>query len=953
MNIRIKPVGIIAALAAFSLLMPPAAAKPLPKDSRVLTGTLDNGFTWKFRQHDNPPGKMALIMHVRSGSLNEKESQRGLAHFLEHMAFNGSENFAPGDLIPYFESVGMEFGADLNAFTSFDQTAYMLFLPDTEPQQIDKALLVLSDYAFRMLLLDEEIDKERGVVLEESRRGKGAFQRIRDKLWPELFAETRFAVRLPIGKDEILETAKRNEFVDYYRTWYRPENITLVMVGDTEVEGIIPMIEKQFGKYRPKAPSRRQETPEFKTFTHRRAMVVTDPEMAMCNVGMLNILPGRPPVTTVEQWQEELIERIGSWIMGRRFEELVDKGEASYRRARASAMAFFNDAVLITGSASGEPQDWNKMLEELVMEVLRAREFGFTERELDLAKKELLADAERAVRTEPTTNARSLMFAIMSAANDREPVLSAQQKLDLYEQLLPKADLAQVNAAFTKNFKPGSFAYTVEMVDKENVAQPTRDDVLAAARAAWARKVTPIQEVAAPTELLAAAPIPGKIVDTATDDELGITSAWLSNGVRVHHRFMDYKEDTVIVTVSLAGGDIEETEKNMGVTEVASLAIREPSTGRLTTTNINDIMTGKNITVRGGGDKDVFRISITGSPKDLETGLQLAHALLTDGKITEAAFKNWRLQTLQRIEMMRTMPPFRAFVASEDLLTGGDPRFAFPTKEIVDRQSISRSQAWFDRLCRTAPIEVSVVGEISRDDAMALIAKYIGSLPKRSRSADSLNKLRRVARPTGPLSRHVDVETVTPQGMSMAGFVAGEGQNTHDLRAMALASNIMTSRVVKRIREELSWVYSIRASHRPNFAYKDVGRFVAAAPCDPANVNKVADEVHRMFKAFADDGPTDEELTNAKKQIANNLDTEMKEPRYWSNVLRSLDLHGRNLDDEKGKVAAYNRYTTSQVRGTFRKYYTPERKYRVTATPTKPEPSGKEKKKEKETSSPS
>lgn len=950
MNAQMKPCQIIAALAAFSFLLPSAMAKPLPHDSRVQTGTLGNGFTWKFRQHDNPPGKMAIIMHVRTGSLNEKDSQQGLAHFIEHMAFNGSENFAPGELIPYFESVGMEFGGDLNAFTSFDQTAYMLFLPDTNPEEIDKALLVLSDYAFRMLLLKEEIDKERGVVLEESRRGKGAFQRIRDKLWPELFADTRFAVRLPIGKDEILESAKRPEFEDYYRTWYRPENMTLVMVGDVEASKVIPMIKKQFGNFRSKASSRKPETPEFKTFTKQRAMVVTDAEMAMCNVGMLNILPGRPPVTTEGQWHQELIEEIGSWIIGRRFEELVNKGEASFRRASASAMAFFNDAVLITGNASGEPQDWNKMLEELVMGVHRARQFGFTEHELQLAKKELLADAERAVRTEPTTNARSFMFQIMSATNDREPVLSAQQELDLYKKSLPNVDLAEVDAVFTKNFKPGSFAYTIEMVEKEGVDAPSSDDVLAAARAAWARRVTPIQEEAAPTDLLAALPTPGKVVDATTDEELGITSVWLSNGVRVHHRFMDYKEDTVLVTISLAGGDIEETKKNVGVTEVASLAISEPSTSRLTTTNVNDLMTGKNISVRGGGGGDAFRVSVTGSPRDLETGLQLAHALLTDGKITEAAFKNWRLQSLQRIEMMRTMPMFRAFEASEDLLTGGDPRFAFPTKEIVERQSISRSQAWFDRLCRTSPIEVSVVGEISRDDAMALVAKYIGSLSKRSRSADSLNKLRRVARPTGPLSRHVDVKTVTPQGMSMAGFVAGEALNTRDLRAMALASNIMTSRVVKRIREELSWVYSIRASHRPNFAFRDAGRFVAAAPCDPANVDKVVDEIHRMFKVFADDGPTEEELTNAKKQIANNLDTQMKEPRYWSSVLSNLDLHGRNLDDEKGKVASYNRFTTSQVRGTFRKYYTPERKFSVTATPTTPDPTGKEKKKEKATS---
>ena len=357
-------------------------------------------------------------------------------------------------------------------------------------------------------------------------------------------------------------------------------------------------------------------------------------------------------------------------------------------------------------------------------------------------------------------------------------------------------------------------------------------------------------------------------------------------------------------------------------------------------------MTGKNINVRGGGRRDAFTISISGSPKDLETGFQLAHALLTDGKISDPAFKNWKLQTLQRIEMMRTNPMFRAFEASEILLTGGDPRFAFPTKAIVEKQSIDRSQAWFDRLRHKAPIEVAVVGDISKGDAMALVAKYVGSLPKRERRAGHLDKLRRVARPTGPLSRHVDVETVTPQGMAMAGFVACDAQNTRDLRALALASNIVTSRIIKRIREELSWVYSIRASHRPNFAYKEVGRFVAAAPCDPANVHKVADEAHRMFQAFADEGPTEEELANAKKQIANNLDTGMREPRYWSNVLRHLDLQGRKLSDEKGKVEAYYGYTAKQVRDTFRKYYTPERKFQTTATPVAPQTKTKQTKKD-------
>ena len=220
-------VGLISTML---LLQSAALAQELPHDSRNLSGKLENGVTWIYREHNNPPGKMALMMHVRTGSLNETDAQKGLAHFIEHMSFNGSEHYPPGKLIPYFESIGMQFGADLNAFTSFDETAYMLFTPDPSTNQVDKALTVLSDYAFRDSMIVEEIDKERGVVLEESRTGKGAFQRIRDKLWPELFAGSRFAIRLPIGDDKILATAKKEEFLDYYNTWYRPSNITVVLV---------------------------------------------------------------------------------------------------------------------------------------------------------------------------------------------------------------------------------------------------------------------------------------------------------------------------------------------------------------------------------------------------------------------------------------------------------------------------------------------------------------------------------------------------------------------------------------------------------------------------------------------------------------------------------------------------------------------------------------------------
>jgi len=949
MNTRHGRLTVSVLVLALVTCTAPLAAEQLPSDERILTGKLDNGVTWMYRQHDNPPGKMALMIHVDTGSLNETDQQRGLAHFMEHMMFNGTENMPPGTLVPYFESVGMEFGADLNAFTSFDQTVYMLYLPDTQRESVDKALMILSDYAFRALLLDEELDKERGVILAEARTGKSADQRMRDKLWPELYEGSRFGQRLVIGKEEIIAAAPRSEFVDFYRTWYRPENITVLLVGDTQSDGIIPLVEKWFGQYRPQTPARPPLGPQFKPFTKQRTMVLTDPEASGCDVQMTNIRPGRPPTTTVEQWGVELVEEIGTWIIGRRYRERVDKGEASYRSARASVRDFYHDAMLVSANANGEPADWSRMLAELVAEVNRVREHGFTQRELDLARKEILADAERSRRTEPTTAARRVLYQMLSAVNNHEPALSARQELDLYRKLLPTVQLAEVNEAISQHFEPGTFAYVIQMPEKDGVTVPGREQLLAVARAAWTHKVAQIEEAEHATTLLAALPTPGKVVDSTLDEDLGITSAWLANGVRVHHRFMDYKEDTIMVSIALAGGGIEETEGNVGITTVAALAINQPATSRLSSTDIRDLMTGKNISVgmgsggrgrRGRGGRggmrpggDTLTVSVQGSPKDLEAGLQLAHALLTDGRIEDSAFKNWRLRTLQQLERMQVMPRFQAMQTVADLLSGGDPRRVFPTPDSINRQSVAEAQAWFDRLCREAPIEVAVVGDMKLDQVMPLIEQYVGSLPQRSRSARHLDELRRLARPTGPLVRHIEVETITPQGMATAGFVAADGRNADDRRALTLASQILSTRLVKEIREDRGLVYSIGARYQPTWTYEDSSQFSAGAPCDPDQAQMVAGEIHRLFEDFGTNGPTEEELANAKKQVANNLDTQMKEPSYWRRILQHYDLHGRNLADEKAERGAYEGYTVAQVQGVFQKYYQPARQFSVTAVP--------------------
>jgi zinc protease len=911
-------------------------AQPLPQDPKVQTGKLANGVSWMYRQHDNPPGKIALLVHVATGSLNESDAQRGLAHFIEHMAFNGSEHYAPGELIKYFEGIGMEFGADANAFTSFEQTSYMLFLPDTEEATIDKGVMTLSDYVFRAKFLPEEIEKERGIVMEEWRSGKDAMERVQEKEFEQVFAGSRFAVRIPIGLPDIIQKAPRDEFVGYYKAWYRPENITVIASGDAPAEKVKPILEKWFGEYKAEGAAKAGLGADFKVFTAPRAFVITDPELGSAQIELLNIEPGRPAATTEELYRRDLIEQVSAWIVNRRLEERVQKGEASYQNASAYVAQYFKDGVVAAAMAEGDPDKWQPMLDEVAVEIVRARLHGFSARELDLARKELLADAERSVNTESTRNAKSFVFQMNGAVTDGDTLLSAEQHLALQKKLLPTLTAEELSADFAKHFGAPNFAFVVVMPDKSGMKVPTSEEVLAAAKASLEKKPDPITEGAAAEGLLAAEPAPGKVAESDKDADLEIANAWLENGARVHHRAMDYKKDQVFCSVLLAGGKIEEKKGENGITELTAFALQsQPATGRLNSTQVRDLMTGRKVSVNVVATQDGLVLTASGSPSELDYGLQLIHGLLTDGKIEESAVKVWKQQQLQQLTFVQALPEFQAFDAVATFIGGGDQRVKpLLSKEQIESHETAKAQAWFDRLRKSAPIEVAVVGQIEADKAVPLVAKYVGSLPKRERIGIRFEELRKLARETGPYNKQIDVQTVSPKAAVMAGFLGCEASQVKDARALELASEVLTSRLIKRIREELAIVYSLQAGNAPSQAYHDAGLFVTQSSCDPANAPKVIEEAHKIYQEFADKGPSEEELANAKKQVANNLDEAMREPNYWFSVLRDLDYHGKKLEDEKGKKDFFQKLTAEEVVNVFKKYHLPAREFSVTAAPS-------------------
>lgn len=907
-------------LVAFAQDSKPASGDELPRDPNNVYGKFDNGFSYVIRKNANPPGKIALNLHVKTGSINESEQQNGLAHFIEHMAFNGSTNFKPGELIPLMSKLGMVFGADSNAHTTLHETVYKLTMPDTKPETIDLALKIFADYANGLKFGDDEISSERGVILEEKRSYLSVEERMQKLLMQKVFADTKLARHDVIGDEETLNTIQRSEFVDYWDAFYRPENMTLVVVGDIDLQAVIAQAKDRFANIKGRGESRQAAKVGLKPTQSTRAFIFTDPEQVSAEVGFMAVKPARPPTVTAAQLRQELVDNLANWIVNRRFDELVRKGGAPFRDASVDDQDFLNEATFVQAQGDGEPQDWNKILDAVIAEVSRAFDHGFTDSEVDLAKSERLSNAERAVQTESTRDSGQIVAGLSGAIGRHRPIMSAEQRLDFTKQFLGTINKDELHKAFVDNYKSSAYNYILTMPsNKEGLKLPSTDDVLAAASAAWAKKTDAQQEQKLAGTILASEPDAGKVATSETDKDLNITTIKFENDVVMHHKFTDYKKDQVSVKITLPGGVIEETAANKGISEVASLIGQRPATSRFTSSQLRDLMTGKKVTVRGGIGIDALSLSVSGSPGELPLGMQLAYAILTDGRLEESALDEWKKTQLQVHEMKKSRPEGQLLDALAKTIYGGDIRMLDMTAEQIKSQERSPAEAWFKRIAGNAAIEVAVVGDIKLDDATALISKYVGSLPKRTGKFDDLSPLRKINRGPGPYKESIQVKAIADKAMTLAGFISCDELDP-ERRPLTVASQILTDRMNDRIREKERLVYSIQAFNKPGKEFPHTGFMAAAAPTDPKNVDKLADVIIEMFKEFADKGPSEEELTTAKKQIANTLKDQMKEPNYWLQQIGELTYRGKTLSEIKQMPQIYQTYTSAQIQDAVKKY---------------------------------
>ena len=665
----------LTALAVAAAWGTPAAAQTSPElfertlENRddVLIGELDNGLRYIVKKHQNPPNRLNIILHVSSGSINETEPQRGMAHFLEHLAFNGSENFGPGETIKLFEKLGLTFGRDQNAFTSFDQTAYILQVPETTPELVEPGMLFLSDVLGRLLLLPEEVEKEREVVLEEYRRGRGPQARVFDELIAKVTPGSRLAERLPIGTPEHIKNFSAQDARDYWEKWYTTGNTTLIVAGDMDPESVVPYIQEAFGEL--PGGARPADVPaEVEPYTEPFAAVITDPELTETEFSLYSIDEPDAPATTLGHLREELVDRVAGFVFNRRLQERVASGEAAFRSGSAGTQDLFDAMKMTSASATGELPDWEAMLSDLTAEVKRARDFGFTEREVEAARKAILSQSTQFARIESTLPGRVMTQVMLQAVNAGEPLVSAEQQAAHMEELLPTITAGEVSARFAELHTPERAAYV--LTAPESGETPSEDALLDAALAALEREVTARAEENRPTELMSELPRAGTITQMQIHPETGVFSAWLDNGARVHHRFMDYRKDSATVTISVAGGRILEDAGTRGLSEAAAVALRTPATAALSSTDVTDILTGENVSVFGSAGR--------GPDVDRGVGLARGPRVRDAARAPAALWREDRGAGVRAVEAGSGAEDRRSEDAAPGLLRRGAPRGVVP-----------------------------------------------------------------------------------------------------------------------------------------------------------------------------------------------------------------------------------------------------------------------------------
>ena len=912
----------------------PTEKSDIAADPQAVFGHLDNGFRYMILPNAEPPNRLSVRLHIAAGSLMEADDQRGLAHFLEHMVFNGTKTYKDANkLIREMQTRGIAFGAHVNAYTSFDETVYMLDLPDVEPDTMDLCFGIMRDFGDGALLSEEEIDAERGVILSEKASRDSVGYRMLQKQFSALLPDSLIAKRFPIGEEDVIKSAPRERFVDLYSRYYVPSKMTFVVVGNVDAAEMEETIKERFGSM--KNPQNPGGEPDLGTVSVPEGIephVFSDAELDSTEVSLNLIRPYTPVPDTKETRAEKLPVQIANFIIGRRFDRLSKKENSPIAEGSASKSVLFNDLELGSVSITAADDRWPEVVPILEQEFRRVIQHGFLDAELTEAKANILNAYQEAVKRKDSRKSETLATAIAASINDGTVYSTPETDLELATAALEEITAESVHAAFKAFWKATGYHL---VLSTKTAPEGALGDL-----AAFYQDSTSI-EVAPPAEREA---IPfaytdfgtaGKVATTVEVEDLGITQITLANNIRINLKQTDFEKNRIRILACIGSGQLSQPQGKPLLHSFASAIYDGGGLGKHSNDELSEILAGRNVSSSFGIAEDAFTLSGSTTPADQLLQLQLMTAMITDPGYRAEALWQFQKQIPVLFQNLKhtTGGPMKEMDA---WLHGGDFRFTIPTQTVLSNYTISDVKNWLTPELEKGYIEMTIVGDFDKEALLTDLLSTIGTLPKRSlEPAEKLVNSRSINFPKAPAEKSFTYESKIPQAVATAIWkTAGIRGNIPEFRRLNVLSDIFGDRLREEIREKLGASYSPNAGATGSDALEGFGYLIGQAVGKPEDIPLLLNTMETIAKELSEKGADQDELDRALAPTLSQLEKTLRDNSYWlSTVLSQSQSDPEKLALARSRDQDYRSITLEEINALAKKYFTPENLLKVSILP--------------------
>ena len=894
-------------------------ASDVEPDAAVRYGTLSNGMKYAIRANDKPEGAASVRLHVDFGSLGESEDEQGLAHFIEHMAFNGSQNVPEGEMVKLLERQGLAFGPDTNAYTSFDETVYILELPVADEQRIDTALFLMRETAGNLLIQPGAVDRERGVLVSERRtRDTFALRRLRD-VYEFYGPDLPYADRFPIGTDEVLLGASADTIRDLYRRYYRPENATLVVVGDVDADAIEAKIAARFSDWEAVGPEGAELPTGAVDFARPLAIdTFVDPAQPTA-IMVRSYRPWSDPLDSVAERRRGEFETLAQAMFNRRMERIAQAPGAVLVGGGMSTGEFDEAALHSTIGLTLADGKWAEGLALAEQELRRAREYGFTQRELDIAMADRTTDYRLAAEQADARLSRSLADGLVDIVGEDDFITDPRWRWQLWQdEIAPQVTLEKVNAAFRELWS-GS-APLIHVSDKQLPDDPA--PILAAWEASRELAVTAPEDSAVAEFAYSDFGTPGTVAEDTTIEDLGIRRIAFANGTLLNLKQTDFEPGRVRVSVRMAGGSFVLPDDGIGWAPYLGFVSGTGALGRHSATELEELLAGRQVATGVNVSDDAFVTGGTTNAADLLLQLQVAAAFLTDPGWRPEAADRW--QSFLGVVYNQLSATPQSVLGTKGLIavTGGDERFGIPDRDVLEALTLDELAASYEAATTGAPIEVAIVGDVDQQAAIATVAATFGALPDRTGSyPDAADE------PPATFAADRTPVTLTHSGQADQALVASYWPTTDDDDPVEAAQMQMLRAIVdlmatESIREELGATYGASVSSTMSDQFDDFGYFGISSVVAPERADEVLGVIHQTVAALRDAPPSDDLIVRARQPLIEQQRLARQNNGYWINVAAQAQTDPERLDRVRTYIDRLQAVTPDDIQALARKYLT-------------------------------